>query len=187
MCGIMYRDTYLHISRKIKVCACRKAYTQTHSHALSVVNGIKHLGDNSPDGQTRNQASISTPASSSPYPLTTLSLSHIHTDTSPIPGTIIIYSTYCSKAITKMAICLANKSNSKEPLDCQAQQQKKNVKFACSNRASQIWSQTQSEMHTMATSTVCVFFLCSSPPPGPLLPNHMTDLYHLFPHTLRWG
>lgn len=68
------------------MCACRKAVafyftcTQTHSHTLSVVNGIKHLGDNSPDGQTRNQASISTPASSSSYPFNhSIPLAHTHT------------------------------------------------------------------------------------------------------------
>ncbi len=69
----------------MRVCARRKAVaflftnTQTHPHTLSLVNGIKQLGDNSPDGQTRNQASIRLPASSSPYPFNhSISLAHTH-------------------------------------------------------------------------------------------------------------
>lgn len=84
-CRIMLSGTLAHIQAnecvhaKKQLLSISHTHTQTRSHTLSLVNGIKSLSDNSPDGQTRNQASISPPASFPPYPLNhSLFLTHAH-------------------------------------------------------------------------------------------------------------
>lgn len=112
------------------MCARKKAvafyfthtHTQTRSHTLSLVNGIKSLSDNSPDGQTRNQASISPPASFPPYPLNhSLFLTHAHRHLLHT-WNYNYKSTFPQQRSNEMAISLANKSNPSEHLDCQTKQ-----------------------------------------------------------------
>lgn len=122
--------TYTHTSRKMRVCARRKAVafhftnTQTHPHTLSLVNGIKQLSDNSPDGQTRNQASIRLPASSSPYPFNhSISLTHTH---GHLPHTwnynYIFHFATAAKQLLRRQFPRHFKSNQQELLDRRAQQ-----------------------------------------------------------------
>ena len=129
-CGIMHIHTHVHTCRgKWGPVHAEKqllsiSHTHKHFHTLSVVNGIKQLGDNGPDGQTRNQASIRLPASSSPYPFNhSISLAHTHRHLLHTWDYNYIFSSpYSSKAIITVAISSANKSNPQETLDCQAQQ-----------------------------------------------------------------
>lgn len=192
MCGIMYRDTSTHIEENERCAHAKKQLlspSHAHKHArihFLLVNGIKHLGDNSPDGQTRNQASISLPASSSPYPFNhSISLAHAHTH---LPHTwnynyIFLFPTAAKQLprwqfpwpINQTRGSLLIVKHNKNPLK------------VCELRPG-IADKSGAKHSPRRGPWPCqLFFLCSSPPPGPLLPNRMTDVYHLFPHALRWG
>lgn len=122
-CESVYKEASgAHVQGEMSACQRRKAvafyFTHTFTHTLWVLNGIKQLDDNSPDGQTRNRASISLPCFLLSLAFQPLHLyQHILTHTSPIPADIYtnkyIFRS-CSKAITNMAISLANKSKPQE-------------------------------------------------------------------------
>lgn len=171
-----------------KAVASYFTHTQTRLHTLSLVNGIKQLGDNSPDGQTRNQASISLPASSSPYPFNrSISFTHTHRH---LPHTwnynyIFHFPTAATQLPRWQFPQLINQNhrifivrpNNPPP-----------HKLVSSKRASltnQLANAIQERGHV---DGLCFFFsLHFSAPAGSLLPKRMTDMYHLLPHTLRWG
>lgn len=99
-----------------------------HSHTR--LNGIKQLHDKSADGQPRHvmelplplPPAVLTPPSLSVALWHIPSLAHkIHTHTHrPIPGKYKYILCCCNKAITNMAVFLANKSRTyRSSLDCQ--------------------------------------------------------------------
>lgn len=97
-------------------------FTHTFAHTLWVLNGIKQLDDNSPDGQTRNRASISLPCFLLSLAFQPLCLyQHILTHTSPIPADIYIY-IYSAPAAKQLPTWqfpwLINQSH-RSSLDCQ--------------------------------------------------------------------
>lgn len=78
----MYRKTSTHIQENEDVCTQKSSCFLFHTNPnmfASTFSVEQELSDNSPDGQTRNQTSISLPASSSPYPFNhSISFAHTH-------------------------------------------------------------------------------------------------------------
>lgn len=138
------------------------------------------LGDNSPDGQTCNQAaSISLPASSSPYPFNhPISLTHARRH---LPHTwnynyIFYFPTAAKQLGGQQFPQLINQNNRSLFIVKQPPPPKKKEK----KKVSQLKTGKSGAKHSLRS---CAFpVLCSSPPPGSLLPEHMTDTYHLFLH-----
>lgn len=80
MCELMYRETSTHIQENEDVCTQKSSCFLFHTNTFASTFPVEQeLSDNSPDGQTRNQTSISLPASSSPYPFNhSISFAHTH-------------------------------------------------------------------------------------------------------------
>lgn len=156
------------------------------------MNGIKHLSDNSPDGQTRNQESIRTAASSSPYPFNhSIPTTNTHRH---LPRTwacnYIFHFPTAAKQLRRWQFARLINQNSQEPLDCQAQQPPPPHTHLPHPQKQSLLAQAGHHWHIRSQTvqdTDCGHINCSSPPPGPLLPNHMTEVHHLSPNALRWG